>query len=111
MTGLEPGLSDRVGETYIVMAVPGESRGGHYHPLANEWFTVIRGAAVTVLTDVATGEEFTLTLEADRPQTLMVHAGTAHRFENRSHDSEFWLLAYSDQPYDPADTVPYDPQK
>lgn len=41
---------------------------------------------------------------------IFVPAGLAHSFTNAGNGgSELWILAYSDQPYDPGDTVIYTP--
>ena len=33
-------------EVYITSAKPGESKGGHYHLMANEWFTLVKRESV-----------------------------------------------------------------
>ena len=110
LNGTEENAPADFGEIYMVTVQPGQSRGGHYHPKANEWFTVLRGSARAVLTDPTSGKERFLELCADQPTMLFVSAGLAHSFTNTGVDgSELWISAYSDRPYDSEDTVRYTP--
>jgi dTDP-4-dehydrorhamnose 3,5-epimerase-like enzyme len=104
MNGSEPGLKNEFGEIYTVKGYPGESRANHYHLAANEWFTLLSGAAVLRLQDIETGVRRELWLDANDPVTVRVPSMVAHSFENSS-DIEFMLLAYSDSRYDANDTV------
>ena len=49
ITGNEKGIPPHTGEVYVTMGKPGQAKGGHYHPEAVEWFTVIEGSAVLKL--------------------------------------------------------------
>jgi dTDP-4-dehydrorhamnose 3,5-epimerase-like enzyme len=104
INGLEDNLPPYTGEVYLTNATSGEAKGGHYHPLANEWFTLITGICEVKLVDLSTGEKLTLQLSSKEPKTLYVPNNIAHIFINNS-DDEFILLAYSDQIYNPADTI------
>jgi dTDP-4-dehydrorhamnose 3,5-epimerase-like enzyme len=106
ITGMESHLPARTGEVYFTSAKPGKAKGGHYHVKATEWFTLIQGECLVRLVDVNTNERVNLQLSFVRPQTLMVPPGVAHMFENMSQD-DFILSAYSDELFDPADTIPY----
>lgn len=104
--GTEAGLPPHTGEVYLTMALPGQSRGGHYHNKAQEWFTVVQGSAVAWLRDMATGESQEFKLIASEPLTLYVPPGIAHTFQNVIRPAEpMILVAYSDRPYDLADTI------
>lgn len=108
ITGNEEHLSSRVGEVYLVMAYPGQMRGGHYHRRTNEWFTVIQGTAVAVLMDPATGERLERRLDESNPITLFVPAGIAHAFRNpEGAPSAMLIVAYADQQYDLRDVVSF----
>ena len=110
LNGAEEHAPAEFGEIYVVTVQPGHSRGGHYHPKANEWFTVLHGSARAVLTDPISSEERLVELSAGDPAMIFVPAGLAHSFTNTGNrGSELWILAYSDQPYDPDDTVIYCP--
>jgi len=106
--GSEEGIPSHTGEVYLTMAVPGQARGNHYHPLTAEWFTLIEGKALLRVMDPQSGERAEWQLDADAPQTIHVPAGLAHVFINPvDGPGPFLLLAYSANPYDPDDTIPF----
>lgn len=108
LTGTEEHLPPGTGEIYMVSALPGMVRGGHFHNDANEWFVVIRGCALATLCDPATGDTRRLLLSAGLPRTLFVPHGIAHSFLNVAENGdELWLVAYSDRQYEASDTIPY----
>lgn len=107
INGTESNLPKSTGEVYLTMATPGEMKGGHYHPLANEWFTLITGECLLKLEDIETNEYKEIFLNSSDPVSIYVPAGIAHAFFNVSKDNDFILLAYSDQLFDPADTIPF----
>lgn len=106
LNGKEKGLSNRTGEIYLTMAHPNEYRGGHYHILATEWFTIVEGNATLRIEDIRTKEKTEIFLSADTPQTVMIPPMIAHNFHNESLNN-FLLVAYSDIVYDPDDTKEY----
>ena len=91
ITGMEDNIPDHTGEVYLTYGKPGFIRGGHYHPLAKEWFTIIEGKAILKLVEIS----------------VYVPSNIAHGFVSDG-DSDFIVLAYSDRLYDPADTIKYD---
>ncbi|MEL6720299.1 MAG: WxcM-like domain-containing protein [Bacteroidota bacterium] len=105
--GKEANLPSHTGEVYLTMALPGEIKGGHYHNKANEWFTLIEGKCEVRLEDMETKERYIFSLEGREPLTLFVPAKIAHAFVNNEESTKFILLAYTDQLYDPVDTIPY----
>lgn len=106
LEGTEEGLSMTQGEVYLTLANPGQVRGNHLHPEANEWFTVVQGQATVLLQDQSTGERLEMVLSGDDPHTLFVPAGVAHAFHNSpTSGGPMLLVAFSDRVYDPADTV------
>ena len=107
ITGKESNLPQSTGEVYVTMATPEQMKGGHYHPLANEWFTLITGECVLKLINPETKERLDIFLNANESQTIYVPCGIAHAFFNSSSVNDFILLAYSDQLYNPADTITF----
>ena len=104
--GSEEGLPNMTGEVYLTLARPGQVRGNHYHLLANEWFTVVQGTAQMILADTITGERVEMVFTGSSPATLFVPARIAHAFKNPENSTDPMLLvAYSDQLYDPGDTI------
>lgn len=106
ITGTEEGLPSHTGEVYLTMGKPGQAKGGHYHPKAVEWFTLIAGAAVVKLEDVETHETSEIEMSLEKAITVFIPNNVAHIVVNNS-DKDFILLAYTDKLYDPADTIAY----
>lgn len=104
INGHEAGLPDKTGEIYVVCGYSAQSRGGHYHLKASEWFTLIKGKALLRLKNIHDSTINEIELTMDNPITVFVPPFIAHEFVNLQ-DSEFVLLAYSDELYDPKDTV------
>lgn len=107
ITGTEEHLPDHTGEVYLTMGKPGQSKAGHYHPRALEWFTVIEGHALLRLEDVSTHETMEIQMSLDKAISVYVPNNVAHLFVNTGNDN-FIVLAYSDRLYDPADTIKFD---
>jgi len=107
LTGKEEKLPSYTGEIYITSALPAEAKGGHYHPKANEWFTLLQGECELKVEDVVSKDKLSIRLSADDPQTIYIPNNVAHVFINTALESDFLLLAYTDQLYDPSDTIMY----
>lgn len=106
ITGKEEGLPNHTGEVYLTMGKPGQGKGGHYHPEAVEWFTVISGSAILKLEDIHTHERLDIEMSLEKAITVFIPNNVAHIVVNNS-DKDFILLAYTDKLYDPADTIAY----
>lgn len=106
ITGTEEGIPSHTGEVYLTMGKPGQGKGGHYHPEAVEWFTVIEGSAVLKLEDMVTHERCDIEMSLEKAITVFIPNNVAHIVVNNSN-KDFILLAYTDKLYDPADTIAY----
>lgn len=106
ITGTEENIPSHTGEVYLTMGKPGQGKGGHYHPEAVEWFTVIEGEAVLQLEDIATHERRDIEMSLEKAITVFIPNNVAHIVKNNS-DKKFILLAYTDKLYDPKDTISY----
>lgn len=106
ITGTEEHIPSHTGEVYLTMGKPGQGKGGHYHPEAVEWFTVIEGEAILQLEDIATRERRDIEMSLEKAITVFIPNNVAHIVKNNS-DKEFILLAYTDKLYDPKDTISY----
>lgn len=106
ITGTEEFIPDHTGEVYLTMGKPGQIKGGHYHPEAVEWFTVIEGHAILRLEDINTKERLEIPMCLEDAKSVYVPNCIAHDFKNDS-SSDFIVLAYTDKLYDPADTITY----
>lgn len=107
MNGKEENLPAYTGEVYLTCASAFQVKGGHYHPVALEWFTLIKGKCDLLLEDIYTKESLIIQLSENDPKTIFVPNNVAHLVVNR-HEDEFILLSYTDQLYDPKDTIRYD---
>ena len=106
ITGTEEDIPSHTGEIYLTMGKPGQAKGGHYHPEAVEWFTIIEGSAILKLEDIETHERLDIEMPFEKAQTVFVPNNVAHIVVNNS-DKDFILLAYTDKLYDPTDTIAY----
>lgn len=106
ITGTEERIPDHTGEVYLTMGKPGQIKGGHYHPEAVEWFTVIEGEALLRLMDMDTKERMEIEMSLSEAQTVFVPNNIAHDFKNTG-DTNFIVLAYTDKLYDPKDTIAF----
>ena len=106
ITGTEEDIPSHTGEVYLTMGKPGQAKGGHYHPEAVEWFTIIEGSAILKLEDMETHERMDIEMPFEKAQTVFIPNNVAHIVVNNS-DKNFILLAYTDKLYDPSDTIAY----
>ena len=106
ITGTEDNIPGYTGEVYLTMGKPGQAKGGHYHPEAVEWFTIIEGKTLLKLEDIETHERLDIEMSLEKAITVFIPNNVAHIVVNAS-DSNFILLAYTDKLYDPKDTIPY----
>ena len=108
LTGNEEYLQPQVGEIYFTCGFAGQKKGGHYHPVAKEWFTLIQGKALLRMEDTVSHENLEIPLDAEDPQTIYIPNGIAHAVECAEGCSQFVLCAYTDRQYDPMDTIAYE---
>lgn len=106
ITGKEEDIPSHTGEVYLTMGKPGQAKGGHYHPEAVEWFTIIEGSVILKLEDMETHERRDIEMPFEKAQTVFIPNNVAHIVVNNS-DKNFILLAYTDKLYAPADTIAY----
>ncbi len=106
ITGTEENIPSHTGEVYLTMGKLGQVKGGHYHPEAVEWFTVIEGEAVLRLEDIETKERIEIPMSLEEAISVFVSNNVAHDFKNTG-DANFIVLAYTDKLYDPKDTITY----
>ena len=107
ITGTEEDIPNHTGEVYLTMGKPGQSKGGHYHPEAVEWFTIIEGSAILNLEDMVTHERRDIEMSLEKAITVFIPNNVAHVVVNNSN-RDFILLAYTDKLYDPKDTIAYE---
>lgn len=106
ITGTEAGIPSHTGEVYLTMGKIGQVKGGHYHPEAVEWFTIIEGSAVLKLEDMETHERKDIEMSLEKAITVFIPNNVSHVVVNNG-DKDFILLAYTDKLYDPKDTIAF----
>lgn len=94
------------GEVYVTAALPGQSKGHHFHRLMGEWFAVVQGRAQLYTVDPRTGEKRVRELSAQDPCTVYVPAGLAHALHNPG-PGEMICVAWAEREHDPEDVAPY----
>ncbi len=90
-------------EVYITSAKPFESKGGHYHLKAREWFTLIKGDALLTIIDINSNKKSEIELSGTKPETIFIPPGIAHNFFIVG-DCDFILIGYTDLKYYSSDT-------
>jgi UDP-2-acetamido-2,6-beta-L-arabino-hexul-4-ose reductase len=94
------------GQVSFFTALPGATRGGHYHHSKVEKFVVAHGKARFRFRHVLSGEQFELAGSADEPKVIETIPGWAHDVTNIG-DSELVVISWANEIFDPArpDTV------
>jgi len=106
ITGTEENLPLHTGEVYFTCATPGQTKGSHYHEIAQEWFTLISGKAILKLEDIYTHERLDIELDTEKPVTVYIPPFIAHSVVNL-FDKDYILCAYTDILYDEKDTITF----
>jgi len=106
ITGKEENIPNYTGEIYLTMGLPGETKGGHYHVEALEWFTLIAGKATLRVEDINTHEHMEIPMSLNDPKTVFVPNYIAHDFINAGN-ANFIVLAYTNKLYNSSDTKSY----
>jgi dTDP-4-dehydrorhamnose 3,5-epimerase-like enzyme len=104
ITGFENNIDEKLGEIYCVYSENGFSRGGHYHLIAKEWFTLIQGKCLLEIFNIDTNEKNLLYLNHNTPQTIYVPPRFAHRFKSIGNEP-FLIVAYTNTIYNRSDTI------
>jgi dTDP-4-dehydrorhamnose 3,5-epimerase-like enzyme len=101
--------NEEFGQLYVFTAVPGATKGNHYHKRKTEWFCVVCGSGELGLVDLATGERSRIPLSAVEPAVVRIAPGIAHAVRNTGSE-ELIVLAYVSEPFVPSDsdTFPFE---
>ncbi len=90
------------GQLFVTTALPGQSKGHHYHTRKTEWFCVISGHGEMVLQDPETGERATMPLTEAEPAVVRIPLRLAHALRNVGQ-TRLVALVCVDEVFDPAD--------
>lgn len=96
ITGTEEDIPQHTGEVYLTMGKVGQAKGGHYHPKALEWFTVIQGEAKLILEDTETKERMEILMNLKKSISVLCHVRLPMFLSIRvTVISFFWLIQIS----------------
>lgn len=95
------------GQFSFFTAVPGVTRGGHYHHTKTEKFLVVHGKARFGFRQVLTGERHELIVDGSEARVVETVPGWAHDITNVGQDVLVVLL-WANEAFDPSrpDTIP-----
>jgi len=89
------------GQVSFFTALPGSTRGGHYHHSKNEKFLVVKGSAKFRFRHLLTGVRFELETSDVQPEIVETIPGWTHDITN-SGDSEMVVVLWANELFDPA---------
>lgn len=94
------------GQFSFFSALPGVTRGGHYHHIKTEKFLVVKGVAQFRFRHIASGALHELSVSAERPEVVETIPGWSHDITNIGQD-EMLVMLWANEVFDPLhpDTV------
>jgi len=87
------------GQFSFFTAHPGVTRGGHYHHTKNEKFLVIKGIASYRFKQIITGEEYSITVDADEYKIIETVPGWTHDITNIGEE-ELIVMLWANEIFD-----------
>lgn len=87
------------GQFSYFTALPGITRGGHYHHTKNEKFLVIKGEAEFKFENISTGERHQLSVNGDAPEIVETVPGWSHDITNIG-DDELIVILWANEIFD-----------
>ena len=96
------------GQFSYFTALPGVTRGGHYHHTKSEKFLVVKGKACFKFFHMDTKMKYELSVDGDEPQIVETIPGWSHSITNTG-DEELIAFLWANEIYDPnnPDTFSY----
>jgi UDP-2-acetamido-2,6-beta-L-arabino-hexul-4-ose reductase len=88
------------GQFSFFSALPGVTRGGHYHHTKTEKFLVIKGAARFRFRHIDSGVVHELSVSADMPEVVETIPGWSHDITNTGQD-EMLVMLWANEAFDP----------
>jgi len=87
------------GQFSFFTALPGITRGGHYHHTKNEKFLVIKGEAAFKFENISTGDRHYLTVDGKNPELVDTIPGWTHDITNTG-DEELIVMLWANEIFD-----------
>jgi UDP-2-acetamido-2,6-beta-L-arabino-hexul-4-ose reductase len=91
---------------YVTAAIPGSTKGNHYHRNMGEWFTVVAGKGWLDIRHPVSNEKTSISMGGSEPCTVYVPAGYAHSITNAGEDT-LVCIAWAEKEHDPDDVYPF----
>lgn len=96
-------ISDpKLGQFYVTVANPGQTKGKHYHNRKIEWFCVVKGRALLTLIENSSGQKQEVEMGEGNMVTVEIPPGVWHTISNTGQGDMF-LVAHISEPYNPED--------
>jgi dTDP-4-dehydrorhamnose 3,5-epimerase-like enzyme len=94
-----------VADVHLAATKPGAVRGNHYHLRRREAIVVLPGSSWSLHWDDGEGSSAqSRVFEGETAILVTVPPGSSHAVRNDGRCT-LWLIAFSSEPYDPAETV------
>ena len=90
----------------ITIAYPSKTKGNHYHKRKKEWYCVLRGRGLLKVWSVDGADKKELEIGEKNMVTVKIPTNYFHSITNIG-ESELYLLAYVDEPFNPKDPDTY----
>ncbi|MGL5953033.1 MAG: UDP-2-acetamido-2,6-beta-L-arabino-hexul-4-ose reductase [Providencia rustigianii] len=87
------------GQFSFFTALPGVTRGGHYHHTKNEKFLVLKGKALFKFKNISTGEYYEMTIDSSSPTIVETIPGWSHDITNISNE-EMVVILWANEIFD-----------
>ena len=96
------------GQIYVTAALPGITKGQHYHTRKIEWFCVLQGQGRLVLEEVSSGQRDTIDMTQEKMVTVKIPPGVGHMITNTGREL-LLLLVYVNEVFNvnEPDTFPW----
>lgn len=88
------------GQFSYFTALPGSTRGSHYHHSKTEKFLIIKGKACFNFFHMSTGEKYELNVKGDNPRIVETIPGWCHSITNTGNE-ELIAMIWANEIYDP----------
>lgn len=90
------------GQVYITTALPGQTKGKHYHKRKTDCFCVIKGKALLLLVDKKTGKKKKIAMGGGNMVAVQIPPNIWHAIKNVGRE-EMYVVAYVDESFNPKD--------
>ena len=90
------------GQLMLTTALPGFTKGEHFHKRKTEWYCVIKGKGLLRIINNKTKEKEETILEEKKMQLVKILPNHFHSIKNIGKD-EMYLLVYIDEVFNPLD--------